>query len=364
MARLRHELEWFLTAELDLPVADATALTVRSTTSDFKRRTSMPAEKTVLLPVSADEAFALITQPDRLRRWQTVSARVDLRAGGDYRWTVVPGQVAAGTFTEIDPGRRIVFRWGWEGSPDLSPDTSTVTVTFEPAEGGTMVRLVHDGLTDEKVASHLEGWNHFFARLQRAASTGDAGPDDWAAAPADLNQLTCADATLAVCQNILRGIPEGDLDKPTPCSKFTIGQLADHLIGSLVALGGMAGAGVIPAEIGTVESRVAFAAQQALEAWQRRGIEGTVKRGKGDMPAALAASILSVELLVHAWDFAVATGQQVTVSDEVSQYVLGLAQQVISPQLRQNGSFADAIEVVPDVDALDRLIAFSGRAAA
>jgi len=324
----------------------------------------MLAEKTVLLPVSTDEAFALITQPDRLRRWKTVSARVDLRAGGQYRWTVVPGHVAAGTFIEIEPGRRIVFGWGWEGAPDLVPDASTVTITLEPAEGGTLVRLVHDGLTDEQVVTHLEGWNHFLARLERVASTGDAGPDEWGASPADLNQLTSADATLAVCQNVLRGIAEGDLDRPTPCSEFSIGQLVDHLIGSLVTLGGMTGAVVTPAATGTAESRVAYTAQQALEAWQRRGLEGTVKRGERDMPADLAAGILSLELLIHAWDFAVASGQEVTVSDEVSSYVLELAQQVISPQARAGGSFADAVEVGPDVDILNRLIAFAGRSAA
>jgi uncharacterized protein (TIGR03086 family) len=325
----------------------------------------MFAEKTVLLPVSADEAFALITEPDRLRRWKTVSARVDLRAGGQYRWTVIPGHVAAGTFVEVEPGRRIVFGWGWEGSPELGPDVSTVTITFEPAEGGgTLVSLVHDGLTDEQVASHLEGWNHFFTRLQRAASTGDAGPDEWAAAPGELNQLTCAQATLAVCQNVLRGIGEGDLGRPTPCSQFTIGQLVDHLIGSTVSLGRMAGVVVVPAESGTVESRVAFAAQQTLEAWDKRGLQGTVKRGERDMPAALAASILSLELLVHGWDFAAATGQSMPVSAQVSGYVLDLAHTVISPQARQRGSFADAIEVGPDVDIMDRLIAFSGRSAA
>jgi uncharacterized protein (TIGR03086 family) len=324
----------------------------------------MPVEKSVLLPVSTDEAFALITEPDRLRRWKTVSARVDLRAGGEYRWTVVPGHVAAGTFIEIDPGRRIVFGWGWEGVPDLGPDASRVTITVEPVEGGTLVHLVHDGLTDEQAVGHLEGWNHFFGRLQRAASTGDAGPDQWVAVPAELNPLTSADATLAVCQNVLRGIGEADLDRPTPCSKFTIGQLADHLIGSLVALGSMAGRVVKPAETGTVESRVAFAAQQTLEAWHRRGLEGTVKGAERDLPAGVAASILSLELLIHAWDFAVATGQHVTVSDEVSHYVLGLAQQVISPQARQGGSFADAVEVGPDVDVLNRLVAFTGRAAA
>jgi len=57
-----------------------------------------------------------------------------------------------------------------------------------------------------------------------------AGTDGRAATPSDLNQLTAAEATLAICQNVLRGIGESDLDKPTPCSSFTIGELADHLI--------------------------------------------------------------------------------------------------------------------------------------
>ena len=63
----------------------------------------MTYTNTALLPVSPDEAFALITEPERLRRWQTVSAYVDLRADGDYRWTVTPGHVAAGT--QVDVGR-------------------------------------------------------------------------------------------------------------------------------------------------------------------------------------------------------------------------------------------------------------------
>jgi uncharacterized protein YndB with AHSA1/START domain len=65
--------------------------------------------KAVVLPVDIDEAFALITEPERLRRWQTVSTRVDLRVGGDYRWTITPGHVAAGTFREVEPGKRVVF---------------------------------------------------------------------------------------------------------------------------------------------------------------------------------------------------------------------------------------------------------------
>ena len=131
----------------------------------------MPYEKSVLVPLGADETFALITQPDRLRRWQAITARVDLRAGGAYRWTIVPGHTVCGTFTEVEPGRRVVFTWGWEDSGELPPGASTVIVTLEPAEGGTLVRLVHEGLTGEQAASHAEGWSHYLDRLVTPASS-------------------------------------------------------------------------------------------------------------------------------------------------------------------------------------------------
>ena len=56
----------------------------------------------------------MLTEPERLRRWQVVSARLDLRAGDDFRWTVVPGANAGGTFVEVEPGKRLVDTWGVE----------------------------------------------------------------------------------------------------------------------------------------------------------------------------------------------------------------------------------------------------------
>jgi uncharacterized protein (TIGR03086 family) len=321
------------------------------------------AEKTAFLPVSADDAFALLTQPERLRRWQTVSARVDLRAGGEYHWTVVPGHVAAGTFTEVEPGKRIVFGWGWEGADGFGPDASTVTVTFEPADGGTLVRLVHAGLTEEQAASHMEGWNHFFERLEKAAADGDAGPDEWAYAPADLNLHTAADATLAVLQQVLRGIVEADKPKPTPCKDFTVHELAEHLIDGIERLTTAAGGTPDVVRQGPLESVVATAAQQANEAWVKRGTEGTVVIGPGEIPATMAATILSIEYLIHAWDFAQATGQQVHVSDEVVDYVLSIAAPIIAGG-RERGAFGAEVESGPDARALERLAAFSGRRAA
>jgi uncharacterized protein (TIGR03086 family) len=324
---------------------------------------TVSAEKTAFLPVSPDEAFALITEPDRLRRWKAIAARVDLRAGGEYRFTVVPGHVARGTYREVVPGERIVFGWGWEDSDDLAPDTSTVTVTLEPADGGTLVRLVHEGLTPEQAKSHLEGWNHYLERLERAAGTGDAGVDEWAFSPRTLDGVASADATLAVLLRVLTGVTADDREKPTPCSEFTVHQLTEHLFGSLASLGRMAGIEVNRTPQPTLEAAVAEVAQQVNEAWARRGLEGTVStRAGGELPASMAVGILSIEYLVHGWDYAQATGQELQVSDEVAQYVHGLGTQII-PGARANGSFGPALEAQERASDLDRLIALSGRVA-
>ena len=320
----------------------------------------MAFEKSVLVPLNADDTFALITDPDRLRRWQVITARVDLRAGGDYRWTIVPGHSVAGTITEVEPGRHVVFTWGWEGSPGLPPGASTVTITLEPADGGTLVHLVHEGLAGDELDRHAMGWNHYLGRLVRAAAEGDAGADEWGI-PADLDPVTAAEATLAVGQLVLRGVAEADYHRPTVCTEFDVTHLADHLIGSVTYLGAAAGAQAAPAGGATLEDRLAAAAQPALEAWTARGLDGTVKVGRHEMPAGLALGIGSLEFLVHGWDFAQATGQPLTVSDGLSQYVLDVATQIITPEVRAGGSFADPVQAGPDAGLLDRLIAFTGR---
>lgn len=320
----------------------------------------MTFTKTVQLPVDVDEAFALITQPERLRRWQTVSAQVDLRVGGEYRWTVIPGHLASGTFREVEPGKRVVFGWGWGGDA-LPADSSTVTITLEPSDAGTAVTLVHEGLTAEQEVGHAEGWNHFLERLEKAAATGDAGPDEWAAAPADLDQLSSAEATLAVLQGVVRHLTDEDRTKQTPCSEYDCHALAEHLFGSLTGLGSMAGAEVRNPEEGSLENRIAVMADQAITAWRARGLDGMVPGPGGqDFPAALAINILSIEFLLHAWDFAQASGQPLSVSDELASYVLGLAEQVV-PGARQGGAFAPEQPVADDASAMDRLVAYTGR---
>ena len=322
----------------------------------------MSFDKTIHLPVTVDEAFALITQPERLRRWQTVAARVDLRVGGEYRWTVTPGHNASGVFQEIEPGKRVVFTWGWEGGGDLPPGASTVTITLEPQAEGTTLRLVHDGLTEEQAASHAMGWNHYLDRLVVETSTAEgAGRDDWAWAPDPISHLTSADASLAVLLGVLRNVSAADAAKATPCAEFNVEGLMDHLVASLVGVGHALGAELVDRKEAEPEVRIAELAQPTLEAFARRGVDGVVDMGFAELPATTVAGILNLELLVHAWDFAKATEQQVAVSDVVSDYVAELARQIISEQVRANGSFAPEQPTAETAGSLERLVAFTGR---
>jgi uncharacterized protein (TIGR03086 family) len=316
---------------------------------------------TALLPVSPDEAFALITDPERLRRWQAVSAYVDLRAGGDFRWTVTPGNIAAGTFREIDPGRRLVLGFGWQGRDAVPPDTSMVTVVIEPTPEGSKVTLTHAGLDEEQEKSHAEGWDHYFERLQKFVTTGNAGPDAWAYAPQNLTPVVAAEAVLAVIQPVLRALTDEDKPKPTPCSEFTAHQVAVHLLDTLPRIGAMTGATVQNPEVGSLENKVSVMAGQAIDGWHTVDLTGAISGPGGhEMPATVAASVLPLEMLLHTWDLAQSSGQAIHISDEVVTYLRTLADDVI-PGGRAGGNFGPEVEAPADATPLEELAAFAGR---
>jgi uncharacterized protein (TIGR03086 family) len=183
------------------------------------------------------------------------------------------------------------------------------------------------------------------------------GPDS---PPTD--ELQSAEATLAVLQHVLHSIAKDDESKQTPCREFDVAKLTDHLMNSITTIGGFAGAEFPERDRDdSVERQIVLAARPALDAWHRRGLDGTVPFGQGEAPAALMAGVLSIEFLVHAWDYAMATGRRVEAPDSLSDYVMDLAKVIITPQGRTNVGFDDPIEVPADADALDRLIAYTGR---
>jgi uncharacterized protein (TIGR03086 family) len=184
------------------------------------------------------------------------------------------------------------------------------------------------------------------------------GPDS---PPSD--ELQSAEKSFAVLQHVLHGIAKTDESKQTPCREFDVASLTDHLMNSITSIGGAAGA-EFPERVrgDSVERQVTLAARPALDAWRERGLDGMVPFGQGgEAPAKMMAGVLSIEFLVHAWDYAKATDREVTAPDSLSDYVMGLAKQIITPQGRSSVGFDDPIDVSADAGALERLIAYTGR---
>jgi uncharacterized protein (TIGR03086 family) len=174
--------------------------------------------------------------------------------------------------------------------------------------------------------------------------------------------LHSAEDTLVVLQRVLHPIAADDRTRQTPCTEFDVAQLTEHLLNSITALGGMVGAEFPERDNSdSVERQVVAAARPALDAWHRHGLDGTVPFGKGEMPAKSACGILSIEFLVHAWDYGVAVGHEVNAHEPLSEYVLGLARQIIRPELRGSAGFDDPVDVPADAGALEQLVAFTGR---
>ena len=183
------------------------------------------------------------------------------------------------------------------------------------------------------------------------------GPDS---PPTD--ELACAEAALGALHHVLHPISRDELSKSTPCSEYDVMQLTDHLLNSITVLGGAAGAEVPERDTGdSVERQIIGAARPTLDAWHRRGLDDTVTIGTNELPATFAVSILSLELLVHGWDYAAATKHPIDVAESLADYVLGLARKVINPQTRATVGFADPVVVPDDASALHQLIAFTGR---
>lgn len=127
--------------------------------------------------------YELFTDATELVRWMAPTAEVDPVPGGAIRWTHANGDSCIGKFVALVPGRRVTFTYGWD-RPDVEipPGSTTVEIRLEPhGADGTLLHLVHRGLSDPMADAHAGGWNNYLRRLAVVAEGGDPGPDPLAA---------------------------------------------------------------------------------------------------------------------------------------------------------------------------------------
>jgi uncharacterized protein YndB with AHSA1/START domain len=128
--------------------------------------------------------FEMWTNPEHLTRWwgptdfTLPSCEIDFKVGGKYRYCMhAPDgedHWVWGVYQEITPPEKLIFTWDRE-DPDGTPRSkSTVTLTFEDAEGKTKFTLrqgtfEHQWDCDE----HSEGWTQTLDRLAALVETAN-----------------------------------------------------------------------------------------------------------------------------------------------------------------------------------------------
>jgi uncharacterized protein (TIGR03086 family) len=178
---------------------------------------------------------------------------------------------------------------------------------------------------------------------------------------------------VAETTRLVDGTSEADLAKPTPCTEWTVRDLINHVTGGSTMFAVSAEQGSVPDELmGQLmggdnlgdDYKGAFktATTRALAAFDGPGaLEKIVKLPFGEMPAGIALNVAIVDVATHAADLAVATGQSMA-NDEMIEAALAIGRQMDSPMMRSPGVFGPAQPCADSAPAMERLLAFAGRA--
>lgn len=164
---------------------------------------------------------------------------------------------------------------------------------------------------------------------------------------------------------VVSNVSEADLGRPTPCAKFDVAGVLEHMVGGASAFAplirGEAEPGVAPTE-GAVIDRWHVALGSLVEAAHSEGAqERTIASPFGDLSGATFITYLAFDGLTHAWDIATATGQTLEPSDALVAEIDAFAHGFLKPEMRDGDTFAEATEPPANATPIERLVAFSGR---
>jgi uncharacterized protein (TIGR03086 family) len=169
---------------------------------------------------------------------------------------------------------------------------------------------------------------------------------------------------------VVAGIAPSQGSTPTPCEGWDVTALLNHIVaGNLWAAELVAGRTI--EEVGdTLDGDVlgdnipgayqASAAAAAAGFGRPGALDAPCAVSYGPVPGSVYAGHRIVDVLIHGWDLAVATGQDTTIDPEL---VAGCTA-IVEPQLdmlRASGMFGDSPDVGADADAQTRLLSLLGR---
>jgi len=180
--------------------------------------------------------------------------------------------------------------------------------------------------------------------------------------------LADLDRALASTEVIVAGIRPGQWPAPTPCTELDVRDVVNHLVSGNRLFAALVRGGPLPDRgedhlDGDPLASFQQAAGELREAFAAPGVlESVYTAPFGSGPGAALAHVRIVELLMHGWDLARATGQQADFPADVAERALAAARRQLTSRPEGPGApFAAEVPVADDAPAVDRLAGFLGR---
>lgn len=162
---------------------------------------------------------------------------------------------------------------------------------------------------------------------------------------------------------LLRVRPE-HLDRATPCAGWSLDALLDHMDDTLDAFAeGAGGAVALTPPRRALDVRVAGLQVKActlLGTWAAPGTPDVVDVGGLPVPTSVVLRAAALEITVHGWDVARATGHDAPVPEGLARGLLVAASELVDPADR-GGRFAAPLVPTLTAGPAERLLAFLGR---
>ncbi|TDB85992.1 TIGR03086 family protein [Actinomadura sp. KC216] len=153
------------------------------------------------------------------------------------------------------------------------------------------------------------------------------------------------------------------MSRRTPCASWDLEMLLLHLRDSLAALhDGMrfGCVGMVPEPPAPDEDPVSAVRVRAVRLLRAALAPGPVEIGDRHLDGHLMAAAGAIEVAVHGWDIAQASGRGSPIPAALAGELLEVCPLVV-PESPRHALFADPVEPAPGAAPGDRLVAFLGR---
>lgn len=186
--------------------------------------------------------------------------------------------------------------------------------------------------------------------------------------PATAELLDALDAVQANARRLVGEVHPDQWSLPTPCAEWDVTALVNHMAFSNLALGAAArrdAEGTVdPTADHLGSNRVqgfATTSHSSSASWRSpHATEGDVST-PFDMPAVGALSANVLDIGIHCWDLAHATGQDHGLSAAQVELIDACNRALINEAVRASGGFGDELDVDEKASALAKMLAFAGR---